>query len=187
MAKSAQPIKLNLNLLYPQGIPLKLPTRLLKWLLSFGRYIGIIVEILVLVTFAARFKLDADLADINDKINRKIPPIENKHQDEQNIKQLQFKLAVIKKNLDFVPNWQNILDKLAAQTPKGTSFTNLNFETGKNSLELQFKVAGTAASNNDLAIFLNGLKNEPTFKNINLISLSLDDTGLNFAITGVAK
>lgn len=187
MPKATQPIKLNLNLLHPQGIPLKLPVKILKWLLSTGRYIGIFVEILVLVTFAARFKLDADLADINDKINQQIPFIENLSTDQQTIKQVQFKLGIIKKNLDYIPNWQNILSKMSAQIPKGTILTSINFEHTKTSPELQFRIVGQASSNNDLAILLNGLKHDITFKNISLIALTLDDTGLNFTITGAAK
>lgn len=186
MPKTVQQIKLNLNLLHPQGIPLKLPAKILKWLLSFGRYIGIIVEILVLVTFAARFKLDADLADINEKINQQIPFIENLKTQEQLVKQTQFKIAVIKKNLNLSPSWQNILDKLSAQIPKGTTLNSLSFDHSKTS-ELQFKMVGLASSNNDLAILLNGLKKEPTFKDIHLAALNLDDSGLNFTITGAVK
>lgn len=187
MPKTAKLLKLNLNLLYPQGIPLKLPTKIFKWLLSFGRYIGIIVEILVLVTFAARFKLDADLADVNEKINRQIPFIENKKADEQKIKQTQFKLTEIKKALASVPNWQEILKKMSDEAPKGTVFTNLSFDHSKTSPELQFKITGTASSNNDLAILLSGLKKQPAFKDINLGSLGLDETGLTFTITGGIK
>ncbi len=187
MPKTAKPLRLNINLLYPQGIPLKLPTKILKWLLSFGRYIGIIVEILVLVTFAARFKLDADLADVNEKINQQIPAIENRAKDEQNIRLLQFKLTAAKKGFDQVPNWQNILNNLSAQIPKGTIFTNISFERAKNSADLQFKIVGTASSNSDLAILLNGLKSQPSFQNVNLVSLNLDDTGLSFSIIGAVK
>lgn len=187
MAKPAQQVKISLNLLYPQGIPLKLPVRLFKWLLSFGRYIGIIVEILVLVTFAARFKLDADLAEVNEKINQQIPYVENLSPQADSIKQTQFKLSVVKKNLSSSPDWKIALDKIAKLTPKNTSFNSLNLEPSKVGKDLKFRINGVASTNNELALLLNGLKNDPILKDINLANLSFDEAGLLFTITGATK
>src|SRR5438270_3459420 len=90
--------KINLNLLYPQGIPEQLPLRFLKWLISYGRFIAVAVEILVLATFIARFKLDADLSDIKQKIKDQAPYIQALSIDEAIIKETQLRLSTIKKN-----------------------------------------------------------------------------------------
>lgn len=184
MAKAAPTLKISLNLLYPQGLPSKLPAKLLKWALTFGRYIGIVVEIVVLVAFAARFKLDADLADTNDKINSQIPHIESLKKDEQTIRNTQFKLLAVKQNLSKIPNWQGTLSKISSQMPSGAILSNLSFN---NSSDLTFKLTGEASSNNDLAIFLSGLKGEEGFKDINLTSINFDDEGLSFTISGALK
>ena len=91
MPKYIPKFKISLNLLYSQGTPLKWPAKILTWALSAGRYIGIAVEILVLATFAARFKFDADLADLKEKINQQIPYIESLQKEESLIKQTQFR------------------------------------------------------------------------------------------------
>ena len=62
MPKSKAHPAIDLNLLKPQSKPEKLPVRLLRWLLASGRYLFVFVEAIVLIAFAARFKLDEDLA-----------------------------------------------------------------------------------------------------------------------------
>ena len=66
-AQKEDKLKIKLNLLHTQGLPEKLPVKFLKWLVNYGRYIVVLVEIIVLVAFVARFKLDADLAEIKRK------------------------------------------------------------------------------------------------------------------------
>ena len=61
---------INLDLLRPQSSPEKLFSRLLRWLLSTGRYIFIFVEALVLIVFISRFKLDDDLASKKEAIEQ---------------------------------------------------------------------------------------------------------------------
>ncbi len=62
MSKSKVKLAIHLNLLKPQSNPEQLPIKLFRWLLLSGRYIFVFVEALVLIAFAARFKLDADIA-----------------------------------------------------------------------------------------------------------------------------
>lgn len=187
MPKYIPKFKISLNLLYSQGAPLKWPAKLLKWALSAGRYIGIAVEILVLATFAARFKFDADLADLKEKINQQIPYIESLQKEESLIRETQFKIGFVKKAIAQSPKWSNNLTLLSKQTPKGIIFSSLNFNHPESSNSLEFKITGIASSNNDLAVFLNGLKNDPNFKDVNLVNLSFDQIGLNFTVTGAAK
>ncbi len=187
MPKYIPKFKISLNLLYSQGTPLKWPAKILTWALSTGRYIGIAVEILVLATFAARFKFDADLADLKEKINQQIPYIESLQKEESLIKQTQFKIGFVKKAMAGSPKWANNFTALSNQTPQGIIFTTLTFNHPQFSENLEFKVIGTASSNRDLAVFLNGLRNDPSFKDVNLVNLSFDQTGLTFTITGVTK
>lgn len=177
--------KLALNLLYPQGIPQKLPVKLLKWVLTFGRYIAIAVEIVVLATFAARFKLDADLANIKERINQQIPFIESLSATETQIRQMQFKIEVIKQTYNSSPSWKETFDKIANQTPLGIKLLTLSFDRTKE--PTQFKIVGTAVSNNDLGAFISGLKTEERFADINLASLAYDRGEISFTITGTIK
>lgn len=190
MAKSApnKPhLRVNLNLLYPQGIPQKLPVRFLKWLISYGRFIVVIVEIVVLACFALRFKFDADLANLKEKINSQVPFLESLYLDEALIAQTQLRLSSIKNTYTFSPMWSKTLTELSSQMPTGVKLTSLNLERVSQEDTLTFKVSAQTPSNNDVAAFLNGLKRSQFFKDANLASISFDQGVIIFTITGTAK
>lgn len=185
MAAQHPKIRLNLNLLFPQGVPQKLPIRFLKWLTSYGRFIAIVVEAIVIVTFITRFKMDADLADLKDKINKQIPFIESLAQNEAEIKQTQFKLAQIKKVYSSTPDWGGVLSKISQQLPSGVKLSDINLDHSE--ANLNFRVTGVSSSNADLATFIGGLKQESSFRDINLTNVNFDSGQIDFAITGGVK
>ncbi len=187
MAEPAQFPKLNLNLLYPQTLPTKFYARFLKWLLTFGRYIAVAVEILVLATFAARFKLDADLAALKEKINQQIPFIENLTETESLIRQTQFRLSTTQQITSISPSWSAILSKIANLTPASIRLTSINLIVEKAGSKPQIKIIGSSPSNIEVAIFLAALRADNQFSGITLSSFTLDESAIQLAITGVAK
>ncbi|MBI2011392.1 PilN domain-containing protein [Candidatus Daviesbacteria bacterium] len=187
MLESAPKIKLNLNLLFPQGIPQKIHVKFLKWLLTFGRYIAVVVEILVLATFAARFKFDSDLVHLKEEINKHIPFIESLATQEVLIRETQFKIDVGKKTYNLNPNISLIVTTVASLTPTGIRISSMHFDNNSGKVNLPFRLAGKTNSNNDLAVFLSNLKNDSTFTNIDLVGLTFEQGEMNFSITGNVK
>lgn len=178
--------KLHVNLLYSQGLTPKLSARFIKWLLSYGRIILIVIELMVLSTFAYRFKLDSDLADLKQNIEDQIPYINRLKNDEILIKQTQFKLTEIKKELDFTPNYSKLTDKLAGLTPQGIRFSTLNIETPQPG-NIQFRLSAKAVSISDLYIFYTSLQKDSALKDITLTNIGFDEGVSVFTITGGLK
>lgn len=177
-------LRISLNLLHPKEIPPKLPERFLKWLITYGRFIVIFVEIIVVAAFLARFKLDADLDDLKRKINLDLPYVEGLSTDEALIKQTQNKLALISKTYSNSDRWQEIVLDLSSQIPDSIIFTGLLLEE-KDDGSVSFKISGTTISNSDLGIFLNNIRALDHFREINLASISFDQQQILFTITGV--
>lgn len=176
---------IHLDLLKPQSNPEKLPVKLLHWLLSPGRFILIFVEALVLIAFVARFKLDADLSRTNEAIELQIPYIESLRPTEILIRQTQFKLATVG---SFYKNYQDfpkIIKEIASQTPAGVKIISLNL--GKNVASVDIHLSAEAQSTNDLAIFINGLKNDSLFSDVNITGISFDQGKLTFFLTVITK
>lgn len=173
-------ISLDIDLLHPQSEPQKIPVRLLRWILSAGRYLIIIVEIVVLAAFVSRFKFDNDLQTTKEDIDSKLPFIQSLAPDEILIKKLKFQLASIKdlrsKQADFV----DIIDKIASQTPNGISFSNLSFEDTSGAVKL--KIAGVAQNNDQLATLVFGLKSDNTFQGVDIVAVGLERGLINFTI-----
>lgn len=180
--KSARSI-LNLNLLRPQGESKKLLANALTWILSAGRYIVILVEIVVLAAFLSRFKLDADIQETKEKIEAQIPFIEVQKDSEVAIRQTQLQLSNIKNIKNESPRYSEVLDKIASQTPGGVVLNNLSIDKTAGKLEL--KLSGTAQNNNELNTFIYGLKSDPSFSEVNLANAGLDQNLISFSLTAV--
>lgn len=179
MPKPGIKIKINLNLLKPQSNPEKLLVRIVKWLLSSGRFIFIAVEALVLIAFIARFKLDADLQSRKEAIDAQIPYIKDLKPYEILIRQTHLKLSTIDGFKKTQADYANILKSIADQTPMGVKISNLtlNNQPGK----VTVTISGQARTNIDISAFLMGLKSNKKFSGIELVSVGVETGSLNFA------
>jgi len=185
MPKPKSKLAIKLNLLKPQSNPEKLPVKLLRWLLSSGRYIFIVVEGLVLVAFVTRFKLDADLASKKEAIEEQIPFIESLRPYEILIRDTQLKLSTIDSIKRNSLNWSLILKRIADQAPLGIKIISINIE--RNVGNATIHINGQAELSSDLSNFTAGLKGDSTFGNVNLASVGLEQEIIKFTIDASAN
>lgn len=186
MPESAQSSKLriNLNLLHPREQRAKLPQKFLKWLISYGRFIVILVEVVVVAAFLARFKYDADLDVLKRKINQDLPYVQNLATDEALIDQAQSRLALIDKTLTDADQWQATITNLSSLTPISIQFLSLSLDQ-KDDGGITFKINAATRSNTDLGIFLNTLRTQGSFKDIVLTNIEFEHDQILFSITGI--
>lgn len=175
---------LKLNLLISQTHQPKIYIRLLKWLIASGRYIIIIVEFMVIAGFVARFKLDADLLDLQDKIKLQIPYIESLKSDEILIRQTQFQLATIRQVKDESLDYAQILIKIASLTPQNIKLTNINLNKLPNLNKATIQITGQSPSNQEISLLIKTLKKEPQFSEISLTNLTFEQPVIVFTIGG---
>lgn len=178
-------LSININILKPQGNPEKVYVRLSRWALSTGRYIVIFIEIIVLAAFLSRFKFDADLADTKEKIDQQIPFVESLRPDEQLVRQTQLQLATVKDIRLNSINYAQVLQSLSSYTPQGVRIVTLGLEKTGNQVTL--RISGRAQTNNDLASFVAGLRNDSNFSEITLTNAGLDQTVITFSLTGIVN
>ncbi len=186
MPKSQNPkLAIHLDLLKPQSNPEKVLVKLMRWLLSSGRYIFIFVEAVVLIAFGARFKLDADLAANKEAIDQQIPYIESLKPFEILIRQTQLKLSTINSFQSGYADYGQILKKIADQTPTGVRIVNLNLQ--RNVAIVTVHLSGEAQNNNDLATFVGGLRQNSLFTDVTIKSLGFEKGTLNFSLDAQVK
>lgn len=178
--------RIQINLLRPQGKSERIDLRFLHWLLSYGRFILILVEIVVLATFAMRFKLDEDLANLKQNVNSKVENIQGYKNDELRFKQIQFKLSTAKSAYSSNSDWVSFFKLISKQIPIDTKLVSLSLEPTENGM-VNFKFSATSNNPGDLAGFINGLKNEKDFSDLTITSISYDQGELTFSITGGYK
>ena len=186
MPKQQSPkLIIHLDLLKPQSDPEKILVKLVRWLLSTGRYIFIFVEAIVLIAFVARFKLDEDLASKKEAIEQQIPYIESLKSSEILIRQTQLKLSTIDSFYNTYPDYGQILKRIADQLPAGVKIINLTMETDVTKVVIHLNAV--AQNNNDVANFLAGLKQDQLFSEVDTTGIGFDKGSLNFSLTTQAK
>ena len=178
--------KIKVNLLYPQGLPQKLPALFIQWLLSYGRIILIVVEIVVLATFAMRFSLDAQISDNKELIQQNTVPITILAPEGEAIRQTQFKLQFIATKQTQITNFAQAFNQFASNVPSGVRFNNISID---NTLPQQpsFRITGTASTNTDINYFVGLLRKEPTLNQVALTSLGVDQNRIASSVTGNLK
>lgn len=173
----------KVNLFINKGDQPKLYLQISKWLLSSGRYIVIFVELLVIGAFVSRYKLDADLASIQEQIKEIAPYVESLKGDESIIKKVQFQLSSISQIRSNNPNFSQIFMDIAKLTPKSTILTNITLEKDSKSPQVNLSITGQTPSNIELSAFIKALSKNPQFSNINLTNISFEGETI-FTITG---
>ncbi|MFC1711612.1 PilN domain-containing protein [Patescibacteria group bacterium] len=158
--------KLNINLLPKEQLDSTAVGKFLKWALTFGRYIVIFTELIVIIAFIYRFKLDKDLIKLNSEIEQKSAIITSQQEFENTTRLLQKRLELIKethlKNL--FPSV--VLEELARILPLDLVIDDLGVDNSS------VKIKGKALSKEGLSTFFQGLQNSEHFTNINLDSVS---------------
>jgi Tfp pilus assembly protein PilN len=102
------PAQHSINLLSQDEFEKTALGKFLKWALSFGRYIVIGTELVVILSFLSRFKLDRDLTDLYEEIEQKQIIIESSKEFEDEFRTAQQDIKTVK----LLENQQLRIDKL---------------------------------------------------------------------------
>jgi len=150
--------------------------RFLKWLLTIGRYIVIFTELIVILAFLSRFKLDRDLTDLYEEIEAKQAIIQTSVDFESDFRFLQKQLSTIQGLRKDQLQTKQLMEEIAALTPIDVYFSDLSITGDKASF------TANALSEAGLATFINNLKKSSRFSNLKIGSLAIG-TGEGIGIT----
>ncbi len=170
---------ININLLPGEKQSLG---KFLTWVLTYGRYIIIGTEIIVLLAFLSRFKFDRDLTDLHQSISQKQAVVLAAQSLEREVRALQNHLLIVKKlekERAFSPKLLATFEQLI---PLDVSLEGFSVDNKKLSL------TAVALSNEGFKTFLNNLANSSYFGDISLDNVGkASQGGVEFKITAVLK
>ena len=175
--------QLNINLLPQDPFFDGMVGRVLQWSMGAGRYIVIFTEIVVILSFAARFTLDRQVTDLNEELYDQIQQLEGLSQDEAAFRLAQAQLAEVKKNQEL----SNILDVFATLNkvvPTDVVLERLSISQNAISLE------STALTQSSFITFINNLQLSPQFNTIRIgkvESTGSGEPGFNFSVTAATR
>jgi len=177
MPKRVKPININLvprDPFYETAIG-----RVLRWALSAGRYIIIFTELIVIISFAARFTLDRQLTDLNSDIERKKSVIMSYGTLESDVRTIQSKITDYTE-LEQTKNMTDVFEQLSAVTPRSVTLDKLTINPESINIE------ASAPSQSVFNIFITNLQISPLFQSITIgkiESANKNAPGFTFTLT----
>jgi len=173
--------KNNINLLPRDEFDRSFFGQFLAWALSYGRYIIIITQIVVLSVFFLRFKLDREHTDLKEAIAQKQAIIASVNGMENDIKSLQIRISDIK-NLEQEQDFQtNVFAFLSQITPPDLVFKDLHITRN------QIGITANSLSLKSFGSFLTFMKKSDKFLDISLGDIIRNAGVINFKIDANIK
>lgn len=154
--------------------------RIVNWAVTYGRYIMIGTEIVVLLAFISRFSLDRKLTDLKEDVTQKQEIIQANLPFEQNVRMLQDKLAKIKTIKSEPVVAASILTAFQTIVPTGVYLRSLNLNEGK------LTISAVAGSTGSFAQFITNLQNTQILTAIEIGDITRDPLlGIQFTFGGI--
>lgn len=180
---SKKPAAININLVPKDPFFHTTVGRALQWALSAGRYIIIFTELIVIISFAARFTLDRQITDLNGDIVQKQATIENYGELEKNFLLAQSKIENVQQ-IEQDVNITDVFEKLTEVTPQDVTMSQLSISPDS------ISATGKTVSQTSFNLLINNLQLSPQFRNVSVSKVESEDTGspgLLFTITADTK
>ncbi len=155
--------------------------RIVMWAVTYGRYIMIGTEIIVLLAFISRFSLDRKLTDLNEEVAQKQAIIDANHDFETQFRTLQDKLAKAQMLLTAPPVTNNSLATIETMLPVDTRLGTLRITE---EMVVGDVVANTTTGFANLAANLQASR---IFSHVEIGDVNRSPTtGIQFTFTGTA-
>ncbi|MCL5091077.1 MAG: PilN domain-containing protein [Patescibacteria group bacterium] len=140
--------------------------KFIQWAVNVGRWIVVLTEFIVISAFCSRFYFDTVLADLFDKTKQKQAIVASAASFEENFRQVQDKIKVIKSIMAQENKPAEVVTEVSRLIPQSLSLTEIFIN--QKSLSLK----GVTLSEKALRIFVTNLSNSSLFKEVNLDSIS---------------
>lgn len=162
----AQPV--SVNLLDQPEFEASSVAHLLNWAISYGRYIMIGTEIIVLLAFISRFSLDRKLTDLREEIAQKQIILEANQDFEKEFKHLQVSIERVKGLLAGQETPIATFYQIGSILPPDVRITS--YKLNKENLDITV-LAGTTEG---FSLFLGRLQQISNVKNIDVTEIIKD-------------
>jgi len=170
-AQKQSQFKLEINLLPGREFEKSQLGKFLKWALSVGRYIVIFTELIVILAFLARFKLDREISDLSDEIEQKKVIVTSASGLEEDYKKLQFKIGQAKEISLKQKNFRSLLTQVGVMTPVDAIIESVSV-SGED-----FNMKAQVFSDAGLATFIREFRGSEYFSNVVLGAITKGEEG----------
>lgn len=182
MPKRAQ-ITVDINLIPKDPFFETVLGKILRWALSAGRYIVIFTELVVILSFLARFTLDRQLTNLNGTINQKTNVINSYGDLEYTVRMAQLRIQQYQQ-LEQQTNISDVFPALSQITPRDVQLEELVIRPSS------IVMSGRVLSQTALNLLINNIQLSPQFNNISVDKIQVGDSkepGFAFRLSADTK
>lgn len=154
--------QININLVVKEDFDSSFSGQILSWALTYGRYIIIITQIVVLSVFFLRFRIDREHTDLKESVAQKQALVESISEMETEIRRIQGKLVYIKQISKSQDAYLKALRFLQDNTPTDMIFSALTLSPEK------ISIAATSSSLKSFSYFLKRIQQDKKFTEVSL-------------------
>lgn len=167
----------EINLLPQDDLETRPGGKFLKWALSWGKKIVVLTELLVVLAFLSRFKLDTDVANLSDEIDKRKVIIEASQEFENKFRTVQESLNTVKK-INQIPSALAVADSGRALLPGGVAVVQVE------STNDHLSVNG-GSSDQTLSQMLSTFRNSRKFEDVIVerVAKQSQNSDINFSLT----
>lgn len=167
----------NVNLLdhsSDQDSPIE---RIINWATTYGRYIMITTEVVVLLAFVSRFSLDRKRADLDDALSSKQAILQANISFENDVRNLQDDLLKMKGIMVDQTKPVDTLKLIQSLVPQGVTFQTFNYASSSITID------AIADTTQNFGIFVNNLNMVKKFYRISIGEIKKDNIkGITFQV-----
>jgi hypothetical protein len=172
---SAQETKINL--LPPSEFELSFWGRFLKWAVTTGRYVIIVTELVVIVAFLSRFKLDSDLSGLSDEIRGKKNILDAQAAIETKFLGVQSRLLLAENIMNQSLAAGSEISEIVKTIPEGVKIVDLNINKTRDVVNVN------TVGDLDLGIMLGEMSRIGSWKSVDVSGLTVDTLkGVNLTV-----
>ena len=175
---------IQINLLPTSAFERSAAGKIIAWFFNIGKYLLIVIELIIISAFIFRFFLDKKLTDINEGIKEKHQELQSFGNLERDFLALQEKIANLKKLEGQQLPFAQSLTAISQFMPSDIYLTKFSLNQEDLSLE------AISLSEASLSTFLLGLQKSERFEEIDLTSLTTEGSGkpeIKFALKASLK
>lgn len=169
----------QINLLPKKDLDDSAVGKLLKFALTYGRYIIVGIQLIVLLAFFSRFNLDRELTDLQDSIDQKKAIVQSLSDFELEVRLIQDRLVAIKNLKQNHGLIRESMDNVKSVIPPGNALSRLNL------IEGTIIITGVSQDENSLGNLLTSVNSSGRFSSVKIdrINKRSDSEMIDFSIT----
>ncbi len=172
----AKPV--SVNLLGQEDVEHTPQGRIVNWALTYGRYIMIGTEIVVLLAFISRFSLDRKRTDLKEEIDQKQAIIEANRDFENEIRKTQDRIELIQSLLTTQTKPFDMFKKITSLLPPDVTFGEVDISPDK------LSARATAGTNQGFAQLLTNLQSTKEIVRVEVNDVTKNAlSGIDFKFT----